>query len=97
MYQSVIGPAMLCGIETLAMTEKQVGKIEVAELKMVRWALSVTKKDKTKNEYVRKTAKIAKLGQTSGHKITLVWTREEERRRLLWEKNDRDVNIRKNN
>ena len=43
------------------MTEKQVEKIEVAELKMVRWALGVTRKDKIKNEYVRGTAKIATL------------------------------------
>ena len=53
---------MLNGMETVAMTEKQVEKMEVAELKMVRWALGVTRKDKIKNEYVRGTAKIAKLG-----------------------------------
>ena len=39
------------------------GKMEVAELKMVRWALVVTRKDKTRNEYVRGIAKIAKLGE----------------------------------
>ena len=42
--------------------DMQVGKMEVAELKMVRWALGVTRKDKIRNEYVRGTAKIAKLG-----------------------------------
>ena len=36
--------------------------MEVAELKMVRWALGVIRKDKIKNEYMRGTAKIAKLG-----------------------------------
>ena len=36
--------------------------MEVAELKMVRWALGVTRKDRIRNEYVRGTAKIAKLG-----------------------------------
>ena len=61
MYQSVIRPAMLYGMETVVMTEKQVGKMKVEQLKMVRWALSVTRKDKIKNEYVRWTAKIAKL------------------------------------
>ena len=40
----------------------QLGKMEVAELKMARWALGVTRKDKIRNEYVRWTAKIAKLG-----------------------------------
>ena len=62
MYKSVVRPAMLYGMETVAMTERQVGKMEVAELKMVRWALGVTRKDKIRNEYVRGTAKIAKLG-----------------------------------
>ena len=62
MYKSVIRPTMLYGMETVAVTERQVGKMEVAELKKVRWALGVTRKDKTRNEYVRGTSKIAKLG-----------------------------------
>ena len=61
MYKSVVRPTMLYGLETVAVTERQVGKMEVAELKMVRWALGVTRKDKIRNEYVRGTAKIAKL------------------------------------
>ena len=36
MYKSVVRPTMLYGMETVAMMERQVGKIEVAELKMVR-------------------------------------------------------------
>ena len=56
------------------MTERQMGKMEVAELKMVRWALGVTRKDKIRNEYVRGTAKIAKLGEKSECEATLVWT-----------------------
>ena len=51
-YKSVIRPAMLYGMETVAMTERQVGKMEVAELKIIRWALGVTRKDKIRNEYV---------------------------------------------
>ena len=62
-YKSVVRPAMLYGMETVAVTERQMGKMEVAELKMVRWALGVTRKDKIRNEYVRGTAKIAKLGE----------------------------------
>ena len=42
MYKSVVRPAMLYGMETVAVTEEQVGKMEVAELKVVRWALGVT-------------------------------------------------------
>ena len=44
MYKSVVRPAMLYGMETVAVTERQMGKMEVAELKMVRWALGVTKR-----------------------------------------------------
>ena len=62
MYKSVVRPAMLYGMETVAVTERQMGKMEAAELKMVRWALGVTRKDKIRNEYVRGAAKIAKLG-----------------------------------
>ena len=62
MYKSVVRPAMLYGMETVAVTERLVGKMEVAELKMVRWALGVTRKDNIRNKYVRGTAKIAKLG-----------------------------------
>ena len=62
MCKSVVRPAMLYGMETVVVTERQVGKMEVAELKMVRWALGVTRKNKIRNEYARGTAKIAKLG-----------------------------------
>ena len=37
--------------------------MEVAELKMVRWALGVTREDKIRYEYIRGTARIAKLGE----------------------------------
>ena len=36
--------------------------MEVAKLKIVRWALGFTRKDNMKNEYVKGKAKIAKLG-----------------------------------
>ena len=62
MHQDVNRSAILDGMETVAMIEKQEKKMKVAELKMVRWALGVTRKDKIKNEHVRGTAKMAKLG-----------------------------------
>ena len=42
---------MVYGIETVAVTEKQVEEIEVAEMKMLRFAIGVTRKDKIRNEY----------------------------------------------
>ena len=61
-YRSVVRPAIPYGMEKVVVTERQVGKMELAELKMVRWALGETTKDKIRNEYVRGTVKIAKLG-----------------------------------
>ena len=61
MYKSVVRPTILYEMEMMAVTERQMGKMEVAELKTVRWALGVTRKDKIRNKYVRGTAKIAKL------------------------------------
>ena len=88
MYKSVVRPTMLYGMETVAVTKRRMEKMEVAELKMARWALGVTRKDKIRNEYLRGTAKIAKLGENSECKATLVWTRKKERRRLRGEKDD---------
>ena len=62
MYKNVVRPAMLYGMKTVAVTERQVGKMEVAKFKIVRWALGVIRKDKIRNECVRGIAKIAKLG-----------------------------------
>ena len=59
MYKSVVRPAIIYGIETVAVTEGQMRKMEVAELKMVRLSLRVTRKDKIRNKYLRRTAKIA--------------------------------------
>ena len=48
MYKNVVRPAMLYGMEKMAVTERQVGKMEVAELKKVKCAMGVTRKDKIK-------------------------------------------------
>ena len=85
MYKSVFKPAMLYGMEMVAVTERQMGKIEVAELKIVRWALGVTRKDKIKNEYVRGTAKIAKLGDKLRN-ARLRWYGHVKRKKTMWGK-----------
>ena len=54
-YSSVVRPAMVYGFETVAVTKKQVGEMEVAEMKMLRFAMGVTRKDKIRNEHIRST------------------------------------------
>ena len=79
MYKNVVRPAMLYGIETVAVTERQVGKMEVAELKKVKRALGVTRKNKMKNDNVRGTAKISKLSDKLWN-ARLRWYGHEKRR-----------------
>ena len=61
-YNSVVRPAMVYGLETVAVTKKQVKEMEVAEMKMLRFAMGVTKKDKIRNKYIRGTIKVERLG-----------------------------------
>ena len=62
MYSSVVRPAMVYGLETVAVKKKQVTEMEVAEIKMLRFAMEVTRKDKIRNEYIRGTVKVERLG-----------------------------------
>ena len=61
MYSSVVRPAMVYGLETVAVTKKEVKETEV-EMKMLRFAMGVTRKDKIRNEHIRSTVKVQQLG-----------------------------------
>ena len=54
-YSLVVRPAIEYELETVAVTKKLVEEMEVAEAKMLRFAMSVTRKDKIGNEYIRGT------------------------------------------
>ena len=54
-------PAMVYGLETVAVTKKQVVDMEVADMKTLRFAMGVTRKDKIRNEYIRVTVKVERL------------------------------------
>ena len=61
-YSSVVRPDVVYGLETVAVTKKQVEEMEVAQMKMLRFAMGVTRKDKIRNEYIRGTVKVERLG-----------------------------------
>ena len=61
-YSSVVRPAMAYGLETVAVPKKQVEEMEVAEMKMLRFAMGVTRKDKIRNKHIRSTVKVKRLG-----------------------------------
>ena len=53
---------MVYGLETVAVTKKQVEEMEVAEMKMLRFAMGVKRKDKIRKEHIRSTVKVEQLG-----------------------------------
>ncbi|XP_051790978.1 uncharacterized protein LOC127529870 [Erpetoichthys calabaricus] len=78
-YRTVVRPAMLCGLETVALTRKQETELEVAELKMIRFALSVTRMDRIKNEDIRGSAQVGRLGDKV-REVRLSWFGHVQRR-----------------
>ena len=42
----------------VAVTKKQVEEMEVAEMKMLKFAMGVTRKHKIRNKYIRATVKV---------------------------------------
>ena len=44
MYSSVVRPAMMYGLETVEVTKKQVEEMEVSQMKMLRFAMGVTRR-----------------------------------------------------
>ena len=61
-YSTVVRPAMVYGLETVAVTKKQVEEMDVAEMKILRFVMGVTRKDTIGNDYIRGTVKIERLG-----------------------------------
>ena len=62
-YRTVVRPAMLYGAETWATTKRQESRIEVNEMRMLRWMCGVTRKDKIRNEHIRGTTKVAQASR----------------------------------
>ncbi|KAK3550029.1 hypothetical protein QTP86_018652 [Hemibagrus guttatus] len=61
-YRTVVRPAMLYGLETVSLRKRQESKLEVAELKMLRFSLGGTRLYRIRNEYIRGTAHVGRLG-----------------------------------
>ncbi|KAK3551724.1 hypothetical protein QTP70_023244 [Hemibagrus guttatus] len=61
-YRTVVRAVMLYGLETVSLRKRQESELEVAELKMLRFSLGVTRLDRIRNEYIRGTAHVGRLG-----------------------------------
>ncbi|KAK3573865.1 hypothetical protein QTP86_032864 [Hemibagrus guttatus] len=68
-YRTVVRPAMLYGLETVSLRKRQESELEVAELKMLRFSLGVTRLDRIRNEYIRGTAHVGRLGDKNNQVV----------------------------
>ena len=71
-YKTVIRPAMLYEAETWATTKRQEKRIEVTEMRMLRWMCGVTRKDKIRNEHIRGTTRVAHASKKISER-RLIW------------------------
>ena len=72
MYKVAVIPSLSYGLETVALTKRQEAEMEVAELKMLRCSLGVTRTDKIRNEYIRGTALVGRFGEKT-YEARLRW------------------------
>ena len=62
-YKTVVTPAaMLFGLERVSLRKRQEAEMEVAEMKMLRFSLGVTRMDRIRNGYIRGTAHVRGFG-----------------------------------
>ena len=62
-YKTVVRPALLYGAETWATKIGQEARLEVNEMRMLRWVCGVTRRDKIRNEYIRGTIIVAQVSK----------------------------------
>ena len=62
-YNTAIRSAMLYGMETVVLMRRQEIELEVAELRMLRFAMGVMRLDKIKNTHVRETVNVVWIGK----------------------------------
>ena len=62
-YNTTVRPAILYGMETVVLMRRQDAELEVAELRMLRFAMGVTRLDKIKNTHVRGTENVVRIGK----------------------------------
>ena len=55
-YKTVVRPALLYGAETT--TSGQEARLEVNEMRMLKWMCGVTRRDKIRNKHIRGTTRM---------------------------------------
>ena len=60
-HRTAVRPALVYGAETRSTTKSQEKRLEVNEMRMLRWMCGVTEKDNTRDEQVRGSVKVAPI------------------------------------
>ena len=60
-YRTAVRPALLYGTECWAVKHNHVHKMNVAEMRMLRWMCGHTRKDKLRNEFIRTKVGVAPI------------------------------------
>ena len=89
-YKVMIRPVMTYASETWAIKTKQEKKLDVAEMKMLRWSLGKTRKDKIRNYAVRAALGVRAVSEKlQGNRLR--WkssrTNRNSRKKKAWETN----------
>ena len=63
LHKLIVRPAMLYGLETVPVTKSQEKKLEVAEMRMMRYEVGVTRLDKIRNENITEVLGIKRYSE----------------------------------
>ena len=72
-YKIVVRPALLYGAETWTTTRGQEVRLEVNEMRMLRWMCGVTRRDTILNEHIRGTTRVVQASKKTFTEKRLKW------------------------
>ena len=94
-YRSVVRSALMYGADTWALKKAQENKLEVADMRMLRWMCGVTKLDKIRNERIRGTTKVGEITKkVQENEVEVAWACDEKRGTLRRKEGDRNESTR---
>ena len=62
-YKTVVRPAIVYGMEATSIKKVNEKRMDVAEMKMLRWMSGVTRRDRISNTRIRGTVKVAEMSK----------------------------------
>ena len=60
-HKAVVRPAMAYGLEAAPLKKSEEKKMDVAEMRMLRWMVGVTRRDRVRNYYIRGAVKVTEI------------------------------------